>query len=193
MPQIAESVKSGIFLLFMLIGSISLSQNDCIRDTSYHSNGAINTIFGYDETTHEYCGLYTFFDSLGVKLSEGEYRKVDSVECIGCYREDYRNKDEKWSQYFVSRADRILVGEWKYYHENGQLKEIGRYCDAVHEYTGSAYPLDWEGKSWPEPVNGYLTYEYLKDGIWECYDVDGNHIKTEEYVCGQLVNLTERY
>jgi hypothetical protein len=55
-----------------------------------------------------------------------------------------------------------------------------------------AYPIEWEGKSWPEPVAGYLTFSFLKDGIWEYYDLYGNNIKTEEYVRGQLVFLIER-
>lgn len=180
-------------ILLILLSQIAISQNDCIRDTLYYENGKIELVFGYDTTSHEYCGIYISYDSSGVKMSEGEYQSVDSVECFQCYTDSYRNSPEKWEQYFIAKhVKKIPVGEWKYYHNNGELKEVGSYCDIVHEYRGMSYPLEWEGKTWPKPVAGYLTSTFLKDGVWEYYDPNGNNIRTEEYVRGQLVYIIER-
>jgi antitoxin component YwqK of YwqJK toxin-antitoxin module len=184
------------FLLFVLMISgseMSISQTDCIHDTLFFENGKIELIFDFDTTNHEYCGVYISFDSTGIIESEGAYLSVDSIRCFMCYDDIYRKSSEKWEQYDHSKyATKVPVGEWKYYHDNGHLKEMGSYCEMVHEYSGLSYPIEWEGKSWPSPVAGYGTFEFLKDGIWEYYDRDGHNIKTEEYVCGQLVYLTER-
>ena len=186
-------MKTTLFILLLFTTQFVTGQTNCERDTSFYTNGQIRTIYGFDRITQEYCGTYINFDTTGVILSEGAYRSVDSVACFQCYEDTYRQPPEKWKQYHSAKyVKRVPIGEWKYYHENGSLKERGSYCEVVREYSGIEYPIEWEGKSWPKPVPGYSTFEHLKDGVWEYYDLEGNNIRTEEYICGQLVYLTER-
>ena len=187
------TMKSVLLILMIIITNVLLGQESCVRDTFYYSNGQIELIRDFDTSNHKYCGVYITHDTLGAIISEGRYQSVDSVECHQCYDNTYSDFSEKWKQYyFAKHVNKVPFGEWKYYHNNGKLKEKGSYCDVVHEYQGMSYPIEWEGKSWPEPVAGYSTFYYLKDGTWEYYDLNGNNIRTEKYVCGQLVYLIER-
>jgi antitoxin component YwqK of YwqJK toxin-antitoxin module len=186
-------MKYILSILSLILSEFAISQDNCVRDTLYYSEGKIELIYDYNKIDHEYCGIFISYDTSGIITSKGEYRSVDSVECFNCYIDTYKQSPDKWEQYFITKQiNKIPVGEWRYYHKNGELKEKGNYCEIVHEYRGMAYPIEWEGKSWPEPVAGYLTFSFLKDGIWEYYDLYGNNIKTEEYVRGQLVFLIER-
>lgn len=130
------------------------------------------------------------YDENGNLYSKGEYILVDSVECLNCYK---LIGEIAPTPYFKARyTKKIKVGTWEIYHSNGKIKEFGRFCHKVREFYGMRYPLEWEGKTWPEPVAGYASPEYLKDGTWQYYDEQGNNIMTEEYVCGNLIHKIER-
>jgi hypothetical protein len=175
-------------LPFLLMG-----QMNCVRDTIRFNSGIIYSITDEDTTEHDYCGIYKLYDSLGVLIEEGNYLKVDSVECNWCYNENVRDSIDRPTQYYKSKHTKTLkVGIWSYYHPNGLIKEKGKYSSKVKEYTEMDYPVEWEGKSWPNPVNVGLAMEYLKDGVWEYYNDQGKLILTEEYVCGSLVHRVIR-
>ena len=79
---------------------------------------------------------------------------------IGNYMNDY---DTYYGHDNINRPDFSLVdrfpsykdGEWKIYHENGKLKEVGNYSD-----------------------NSEI-------GEWKEYDIDGNITNTREYLNGR--------
>lgn len=148
-------MKITFCIILLTITCNAQAQGVCNRDTIYYQDGKINRITDFDTLNNRYCGIYIAFDSLGSKIKEGHFKGVDSVICSHCYTEKYGDSTSKWQQYQIAKyVNEIPVGKWEYYHPNGKLKEVGIYCNSVHEYTGMTYPFKW-GDNWPEPVNGY--------------------------------------
>ena len=172
-------------LIFLLKTSVYSQSGNCIMDTSYHNNGIISSLFEWDAEKACMCGYYAKFDSLGNPLLEGKFEAVDSIKCLSCFDNFYDPPTP--NEY--SRTRELKVGVWKYYHSNGQIKEIGVYSKSVHEYQGTTHPFVLEDR----PYNTYSSVDYLKNGIWEYYDEFGNNYLSVKYVDGQIIYKTERY
>lgn len=169
----------------MLLTSNCYSQKDSIFvDTSYHTNGTINILQELNVSHWMNDGKYIEFDSLGNKLKEGVFRFYEKIECINCY-EKYGEKLDSIDLFAIP------AGEWKYYHPNGQLKEIGSYADKVHVYFGSREPLI--STNFSGPINTWIAYDSLKQGTWYYYDESGFNYLRNEYHLDDLTYELKRY
>lgn len=123
------------------------------------------------------------YDSLGNLSAIGKYIEVDSAECHYCF-------DEYYQQYFYTDRINLRVGTWQFFHPNGQLKEFGEFSIKVHEYRGS-HKDEKQDSEYITTGYGYISRDYLKDGECKYFDEQGNYIRTEKYVCGHLIYVTD--
>ena len=126
-------------------------------------------------------GFYFEYYPSGKLMVEGVYQHLDSVVCLNCYQsitEDMRNK---------SISSLMRVGEWKEFHENGQVKAKGMYG-----YLHEVYHVDWP-MPYGESSNGFVPGDaeivYLKDGEWQYFNERGRLIKVEFYYEGMLASV----
>ncbi len=175
-------------LLFLLFFSKCLAQDNSLirRDTLFYKSGVIREIYDFNEEKMARCGYFADFDTLGKKVSEGTFKVIDSTNCLNCYERQY---DGNVVGIAYSYIRELPIGVWKYYYPSGQLKEIGKYSESVHEYKGITIPYIMEDT----PYNGYSDVDYLKHDIWEYYDEKGKNYKSVDYYQGQVLYITERY
>ena len=103
-----------------------------------------------------------------VSLVKKKVHSKSSLAMVNClFRARTRMMSEKVVKSFYHQSDQLYdigsykagdyIGEWKYFHRNGQIRKIGSY----YEYS--------EGFFW----NGF------RHGEWKYYDEDGKLYKTE--------------
>lgn len=165
-------------------------------DTIWHSNGQVQSIYEIN-SENQFCGFYKEFDTLGNIYFEGNFIYKDSVECVLCFdgSPQFYSTSGRWEQFYFLNKESVRIGEWKFYHSNGQIEMIGTYCDKMHVYSGTVEPYVWEKEEnhpISTPVNGYISYEPVKCGQWNYFDAQGANYLTEEYVNGTLVYKIER-
>lgn len=111
----------------------------------------------------------------------------------------------------IGNYERWKTGEWKYYHENGQLSSIGNFKVQVNSKgIVEAWKIG-EWKSYHENGQLWTIWAYQDDKLMEIislfdkngnkldqgtlvngngtvnrYDEEGNHIKTVDYLNGQV-------
>lgn len=177
------SVSTGAMIGFKKIKTGKVRDTNIV-DTVYHRNGKIQRIMEMDSLFRG-IGIYSEYDSTGILRIEGKYAQMDSTGCVNCY-DGYTGIDRsdpgKWTKANRIDVDYIMVGEWKYFHPNGQLAAIGRYDTLFNIYSGN-----FGFNVINQPVNVYIAKEQLKFGIWKYYDVTGKLIRQEEYYGGALV------
>ena len=152
----------------------------------YYDNGKIKFISDhkayYTSNPTFFCGVYKEFYESGKLKIDGNYKLVDSIECLNCF--DLNDNKVKTKAYGHS----LKVGDWKEYYENGILKSIGVYYKGIHETYGSHNPKqtnDGVGIFTP----GDYSEEYLKDKGWKYYNDKGQLIKEEYYYNGVITNI----
>jgi antitoxin component YwqK of YwqJK toxin-antitoxin module len=165
-------------------------------DTAYYSNDSIYSItqvYVNSEDRKIKEGFRLTFDSTGILLSEGRCHHASKVPCVDCYREVYKyGTGNIWEKYDYTdrRGGSIKIGEWKEYFINGQLKSVGAYNGKVRERTIIDCPERKESYSYSSEgvvCNGLLSIDYLKEGLWIYYDINGVKIKTEFFIDSHLV------
>jgi antitoxin component YwqK of YwqJK toxin-antitoxin module len=102
----------------------------------------------------------TFFEN-GLKYSLQLY---DNGKPIGIWKRWYENGQLSDLSEFVQLDGRLIV-KHSVYHPNGQLSEQGQWIRKIAENG--------------EPLN-------VKDGKWHLYDINGQLLKVEVYIEGQL-------
>ncbi len=146
----------------------------------YGQIGHLDTLTGM----HVYpkVGPYQEFYKSGKIKVQGTYAKVDSIECINCFD---TGLDKKVTKAFL----RIMrIGEWKEYHENGQLKSVGAY-KGIHETHITTWIDDQGKKIGPGKfAPGGVREDYVKDKKWQYFNTAGQLTHEEFYYNGSLVD-----
>jgi len=166
------------FLLFFLCNA--QDKVNVVFERLYHPNGKLYIEHEYDTVLNCYAGKFKEFDTTGALIIEGNYKIVDSVQCKDCYD----GIEGHWRKYEYIPLLSVPVGEWKYYYPNGQIKIQGTYSESVHAYCGDPNLYD---KTDIEPINVWITYDFLKNGKWNYFGENGKIIKMEEYIDGALI------
>jgi antitoxin component YwqK of YwqJK toxin-antitoxin module len=129
-------------------------------------------------------GFYFEYYPSGKLMVEGVYQRLDSIVCVNCYGSFTEKTINK------SISNLMRVGEWKEFHENGQVKAKGMYGH-VHE----VYHVHWSmpyGESSKGLVPGDAEIVFLKDGAWQYFNERGQLIREEFYYKGML-SIVETY
>lgn len=118
-------------------------------------------------------------------LIEGRYAVLsDSVSCVDCY---YVGSDSTLYKILKTDFNELRVGIWKYYYENGQLKEKGKYAKHIRISASSALFSSKTQYQYEGPVAAGFGPEYLREGAWEIYDENGYLIKVIWYHEGRII------
>jgi hypothetical protein len=185
-----------LFCILLFLFS-SFGQDSGLKiDTTYYSNGSIYKIIQVyinangDKIREGFC---LTFDSTGILLLEGRHHHASKVPCVDCYKEVFKSDSENvWEQYDCTdcRGGSVKVGEWKEYFNNGQLQSVGIYNGKVRESRIVDCPERKESDTHPGSgvvCHGLLSIDYLKEGLWIYYDMNGVKIKTEFFIDSHLV------
>ncbi len=148
--------------------------------TSFHSNGQIKSVrevLWIDDSPVKN-GFYKEYDTLGTLRIEGHYTyQTNTKECIGCYALD--SDDSTFHRYKKSNWTEMRTGVWNFYSADGNIYLSGSYSEKVHEIIHLAPDTD--------NYEPYIEIDYLKNGPWNYYDINGKIISIEWYVDGNLV------
>lgn len=185
-------------LVCILLFSFSSFGQDSglVTDIAYYRNGSIYSIVQVYidiEGREVKDGAYSMFDSTGVLLSEGRFHHASKVPCVDCYHEVSKEGiGEVWEQYDYASciSGSVRVGEWKEYFNNGSLKSVGTYNGKIRQSTIVDCPERKEGHDHTGSgvvCNVLLSIDYLKEGLWIYYDIEGVKIKTEFFIDSHLV------
>ena len=129
-----------------------------------------------------YTGSFYSTFSNGVIKKEGEY---ENGVLNGKYREYYENKQLRY-EYEFHDGNRILHGEIKYYHENGNIQSIEHYNYTKRDGEQIEYFDNGVVESKENWING------KRDGEFLYYNYNGTLDKKEIYKDGRRI-LTENY
>ena len=144
--------KLSKLILILCVLSTEYYCSELIPHITYHANGNVKWSGTIDSLTGKKEGEFKQFTRYGKLLIQGSY-KNDERE--GQWKSYYHQSDQLYDIGSYKAGD--YIGEWKYFHRNGQIRKIGSY----YEYS--------EGFFW----NGF------RHGEWKYYDEDGKLYKTE--------------
>mgnify|MGYP001550135978 CR=1 FL=1 len=174
----------------------SFSQNELPDSTSidslFHTNGQLHILMdiGHFHGAQVNHGRYLEFNEEGQLIVKGQYHYApDSVRCIDCYAIHYF--DQEFIEESKIKVSEIPVGVWEYYHDNGQLHEIGQYSENVRSITSRALLSGNTEFKAEGPVVVGTSIEYLKHGKWTVFDEHGYLIEQVWYYEGRIVE--QRY
>jgi antitoxin component YwqK of YwqJK toxin-antitoxin module len=183
---LAEIMRTTITILTFFAVYLCNAQvkSNVVNEKWYHPNGKVQIECDFDTILNCYAGKFKEYDTTGIMIAEGNYKIVDSVGCKDCYD----GFSGKWSKYEYADIRNVPIGEWKYYHSNGQIKMKGTYSELVHAYCGDPNLF---GKTDIGPINVWIHYDLLKNGQWVYFDENGIKNKMEEYIDGTLIYIKE--
>lgn len=75
-------------------------------------------------------------------------------------------------------VNNVPTGEFRYYHDNGELKSISEFLNGVHKVKTTLFHPN--GKAAAEGI----FVDQIKDGEWKYWDTDGTLITLENYKNG---------
>ncbi|MBE7645675.1 hypothetical protein F7644_06675 [Tenacibaculum finnmarkense genomovar ulcerans] len=145
----------------------------------YHENGELSSIGNYRNGTEN--GVWKYYNDNGKLDRIGKYKNGKRVENWKDYREtgelysvgeyigdsySYK-KTKKWTYYYrngnIEKTglynNNNEIGEWKHYHENGQLKYFGNWTEgSVWKYYHSNGIFEGESE--------YIDRHFIQKGKW---------------------------
>jgi len=153
---------------------ILYNNGEAIKLTTFYPNGNAKRVQKYHEGKMIYKTDY--YDNGGKKREIG----YANDKATGITKSYYNNGKLNAIGSYLNGE---LNGEWKHFHDWGELFYIRNYKDGKKE--GAEITYDALGVS---EIGNYTKDK--KNGVWKTYSGD-KLIKTEEYVDGELTNTTE--
>ena len=176
-------------LILLTFWTQSYAQNKSF-DTLRLSNDTIIQLTEIDYLKKE---IFTQrFDTLGILLSEGTYKIVDSIKCFKCLEHYSGGKMVVpeyifHTNYYFSDSIRnpvIPIKELQY-DTNGSLSKLIEYEPLAYEYSSVYCPKPFNPKGGSGPCPSGNTVDFLIKKI-EYYNSNGELFKKEEYENGLL-------
>ncbi len=159
-------VRNGEYSAFFEDGKLSVNgfyNSKGLKDGTwkhFYPSGILSCIYNFIDGNMQ--GDAVCFFQNGLEKSRGKCISVQNKEAIDGLSSE--------------PAEEVKVGEWKYYYDNGQLKNEGNYFNYSNN-SGSVLERNNSEKS-------------LKHGKWIHFDREGNFIKTEIFNMGELTELS---
>ncbi|MEN8250419.1 MAG: toxin-antitoxin system YwqK family antitoxin [Bacteroidota bacterium] len=167
----------------------------------YHENGKLSAIGSFEDG--ELNGIWKYTDLEGNPTQELNYLDDESIRIINAWDNKGNQIVENGFGEYVSHYDDNVIfqqgrvsdgekiGEWKTYHPNGKIREIGEFKKDIYYIIsawGSEGDIMVEGgngeysSSFENSNNSYETgnvKDGLKDGIWFIYFPDALTLRAE--------------
>lgn len=181
-------MKKNIWIMVMLLGSISFAQEKTKVNIKYYQSGKIKSIILYDKNGFPGDAKY-FFENGNIQVigawGEGEYTlKGVSSEKVGRWKYYHKNGKLALEGYFLfDKRD----GEWRSYNEDGKLTSVFNYDTHIGKnYSKEGY-LIGEGKFIDDKLDGewknyynngklsviFVWKENKLLGVKEIYNING--------------------
>lgn len=113
--------KAILLIIFLLISTLGISQNEEKEVKKYYENGQLKSIgIKKDGKPNE---EWKYYHENGKLKEIGEFENGDAIGIWKSYHEN--GKLESIGKYI----DGIEAGEWKYYDENGKLEDTVKFFD----------------------------------------------------------------
>lgn len=130
--------------------------------------------------------LHKFYNSKGQVYKTKESVSEDKGDYIETmfYKDNPSKVESKGAYKHGAWTSLNMVGEWKFYYLNGQLKEIGYYSSGDKNGIWKVY---YENGQLSE-IGSYDSYNEYKSGKWKYYNANGKLRLLETYKDGKVVD-----
>lgn len=113
---------------------------------------------------------------------------VNRMDSQGRKQGLWKKVDDQGKLVYEGRfVNNVPTGEFRYYHETGELKSISNFLNGVHKVKTTMFHPN--GKSASEGI----FVDQIKDGEWKYWDTDGTLIAVENYKLGIKEGLWATY
>ena len=113
---------------------------------------------------------------------------VNRMDSQGRKQGLWKKVDDQGKLVYEGRfVNNVPTGEFRYYHETGELKSISNFLNGVHKVKTTMFHPN--GNSASEGI----FVDQIKDGEWKYWDTDGTLIAVENYKLGVKEGMWATY